>query len=134
MSEEETQQAETKPKKVAKPKATPKKVPVAAAPKAVPKATKKAAGNGVDYQQLAAKFKHISDATRLQVVSMLANGELHVGAMCDELSQSQPAVSHHLALLRHGGIITPRRQGKNNFYGLTTVGEKLVTAINAFGE
>jgi DNA-binding transcriptional ArsR family regulator len=38
---------------------------------------------------------------------------------------SQPAVSHHLALLRHGGIIDCRRQGKNNFYSLTDLGERL---------
>ena len=48
-----------------------------------------------------------------------------------QLNQTQPAVSHHLALLRHGGIIIPRRQGKNNFYGLTEVGEDLVKLIRA---
>ena len=39
-------------------------------------------------------------------------------------------MSHHLALLRHGGIITPRRQGKNNFYSLTEIGEVLVGSVN----
>ena len=38
---------------------------------------------------------------------------------------SQPAVSHHLALLRHGGIVDRRRQGKNNFYSLTDTGYRL---------
>jgi DNA-binding transcriptional ArsR family regulator len=56
---------------------------------------------------------------------MLSEGEMHVGALCSELGQSQPAVSHHLALMRHGNIITPRRQGKNNFYSLTETGEGL---------
>ena len=32
------------------------------------------------------------------------------------LGQSQPAVSHHLALLREDGIIACRRDGKHNFY------------------
>ncbi len=76
-------------------------------------------------QRASMLLKHVSDATRLQVVLMLDEGELHVGALCEHLSQSQPAVSHHLALLRHGGIIAPRRQGKNNFYGLTEVGVEL---------
>jgi DNA-binding transcriptional ArsR family regulator len=70
-------------------------------------------------------LKHVSDATRLQVILILAEGEQHVGALCDQLAQSQPAVSHHLALLRHGGIIAPRRAGKNNFYSLTEKGELL---------
>jgi len=80
-------------------------------------------------QRAASRLKQVSDATRLQVVMMLAEGERHVGALCAVLNQSQPAVSHHLALLRHGGIIAPRRQGKNNFYGLTEIGEELATVV-----
>src|SRR3954465_10464439 len=76
-------------------------------------------------QRAAILLKQVSDPTRLRVILMLAEGEKHVGAMCEELNQTQPAVSHHLALLRHGSIIAPRRQGKNNFYGLTDAGEKL---------
>ena len=37
-------------------------------------------------------------------------------ALCDVLGQSQPAVSHHLALLRVAGLIECRRDGKHNFY------------------
>jgi DNA-binding transcriptional ArsR family regulator len=74
-------------------------------------------------------LKHVSDPTRLQVILILADGERHVGALCDQLSQSQPAVSHHLALLRHGGVIAPRRQGKNNFYSLTETGSELARVV-----
>jgi DNA-binding transcriptional ArsR family regulator len=75
-------------------------------------------------------LKHVSDPTRLQVILILSEGERHVGALCAQLSQSQPAVSHHLALLRHGGIIAPRRQGKNNFYSLTETGSDLARVVN----
>jgi DNA-binding transcriptional ArsR family regulator len=74
-------------------------------------------------------LKQMSDPTRLQVILALSEGERHVGALCEQLNQSQPAVSHHLALLRHGGIIAPRRQGKNNFYSLTEVGEELAKVV-----
>jgi DNA-binding transcriptional ArsR family regulator len=74
-------------------------------------------------------LKHVSDPTRLQVILILTEGERHVGALCAQLSQSQPAVSHHLALLRHGGIIAPRRQGKNNFYSLTESGADLARVV-----
>src|SRR5580704_5833312 len=74
-------------------------------------------------------LKHVSDPTRLQVILILSDGERHVGALCSQLSQSQPAVSHHLALLRHGGIIAPRRQGKNNFYSLTDTGTELARVV-----
>lgn len=77
-------------------------------------------------------LKQVSDPTRLRVILMLGEGERHVGSLCDELDQSQPATSHHLALLRHGGIIVPRRQGKNNFYSLTDRGEELARVVRDF--
>src|SRR3954447_16389314 len=80
-------------------------------------------------QRAAILLKQVSDPTRLRVILMLAEGEKFVGALCEELNQSQPAVSHHLALLRHGSIIAPRRQGKNNYYGLTEAGEKLAKVV-----
>lgn len=64
-------------------------------------------------------FKLLADETRLKILMFLMReGELHVSALCDRLSQSQPAVSHHLALLRVAGMIEPRRDGKHNFYSI----------------
>lgn len=64
-------------------------------------------------------FKLLSDETRLRVLFYLSQQEeLHVRALCELLEQSQPAVSHHLALLRVAGLIEPRREGKHNFYRL----------------
>jgi ArsR family transcriptional regulator len=64
-------------------------------------------------------FKLLSDETRLRILMYLAReGELHVSALCDKLGQSQPAVSHHLALLRVAGLIEARRDGKHNFYSI----------------
>ena len=105
----------------------------APAPKAAPK-TKAAKGVDARFQQArraSILLKHVSDPTRLQVIMILADGEQHVGALCAQLSQSQPAVSHHLALLRHGGIIAPRRQGKNNFYSLTETGSDLAKVVKS---
>lgn len=62
-------------------------------------------------------FKLLSDETRLRVLLYLTQDrELHVRGLCDLLDQSQPAVSHHLALLRVAGLIESRREGKHNFY------------------
>ena len=93
------------------------------------KAQKDAALRLKQAQKAAALLKQLSDPTRLQVILMLAEGEKHVGALCETLNQSQPATSHHLALLRHGSIIVPRRQGKNNFYSLTEAGEQLASVV-----
>ena len=80
-------------------------------------------------QQAAALLKQVSDPTRLRIILLLAEGERHVGALCEVLEHSQPATSHHLSLLRHGGIIAPRREGKNNFYGITERGEQLTSIV-----
>lgn len=64
-------------------------------------------------------FKLLADETRLKILFMLMReGELHVSALCERLDQSQPAVSHHLALLRVAGLISARRDGKHNFYSV----------------
>ncbi|QDT17998.1 HTH-type transcriptional regulator KmtR [Alienimonas californiensis] len=82
-------------------------------------------------QDLVQVFKLLSDETRLRILLYLAReGELHVTALCKRLSQSQPAVSHHLALLRNAGIIEPRRDGKHNFYSIRQ--QRFVGLISEF--
>ena len=80
-------------------------------------------------QRAATLLKQVSDPTRLQVVTLLSEEERHVGELCDQFNMSQPAVSHHLAVLRLGGIVDRRRQGKNNFYSLTDTGYRLSNIV-----
>jgi ArsR family transcriptional regulator, arsenate/arsenite/antimonite-responsive transcriptional repressor len=88
-------------------------------------------------RELANVFKLLSDEGRLRILAYLAqNSELHVSDLCQRLGQSQPAVSHHLALLRVSGLIEPRRDGKHIFYSVRTevFGELLETLLSATGE
>lgn len=88
-------------------------------------------------RELAQVFKLLSDETRLRILFYLAqNSELHVTDLCNRLGQSQPAVSHHLALLRVSGLIESRREGKHNFYSVRTdhFGELLVNLFSAAGD
>ena len=85
-------------------------------------------------RELAQVFKLLSDETRLRILFYLAlseNRELHVTDLCQRLGQSQPAVSHHLALLRVSGLIESRREGKHNFYSVRTdhFGELLLSPV-----
>ena len=80
-------------------------------------------------QQAAILLKHVSEPTRLRIILLLAEGERHVGALSEAVDQNQPTVSHHLTLLRHGGIVARRREGKNNIYGLTEPGERLASIV-----
>jgi ArsR family transcriptional regulator len=70
-------------------------------------------------RELVLLFKLLADETRLRILHyLMQKEELNVRTLCRLLVQSQPAVSHHLALLRVAGIIECRRDGKHNFYRL----------------
>lgn len=69
--------------------------------------------------------------TRLQVLLLLGDGELHVGAITDAAANSQPAASHHLAVLRRGGLIARWRRGRTNCYRLTEPGAVLAEVMSA---
>ena len=71
-------------------------------------------------KDLVGVFKLFADETRLRILFLLAQAEeYNVRTLCDLLGQSQPAVSHHLALMRSAGLLALRREGKHNFYSLT---------------
>ncbi|HZL87972.1 MAG TPA: metalloregulator ArsR/SmtB family transcription factor [Pirellulaceae bacterium] len=64
-------------------------------------------------------FKLLADETRVRILHyLMQRDELNVRSLCELLGQSQPAVSHHLALMRVAGLIECRRDGKHNFYHL----------------
>jgi len=72
-------------------------------------------------QPMVQLFKLVSDGTRLRILFLLGREkEINVRTLCGLLQQSQPAVSHHLGLLRVAGLIACRRDGKHNYYYLVT--------------
>src|SRR3954453_11912856 len=83
-----------------------------------------------EIRRVADLLKQVSDPTRLQVLMLLSDKERNVSELCADLgTQSQPTVSPHLALPRHGRLIEPRRSGKHNFYGLTEAGRELAEVV-----
>ncbi|MEG6585707.1 ArsR/SmtB family transcription factor [Dendrosporobacter sp. 1207_IL3150] len=72
-------------------------------------------------RQLATIFKALGDDTRLEIVKMLIGKELCV---CDIIAafanKSQPAISHHLKILKHAGVLSDSRDGKWIFYSINS--------------
>jgi ArsR family transcriptional regulator, arsenate/arsenite/antimonite-responsive transcriptional repressor len=88
-------------------------------------------------REFAQVFKLLSDETRLRILIYLAQSrELHVTDLCAKLGQGQPAVSHHLALMRVAGLIEGRRDGKHNYYHVCTdqFGDLLQRLLGSAGE
>ena len=64
-------------------------------------------------------FKALGDPIRIRIVEMLAqSGEMCVCKIMAELEMTQPAISHHLAALKHAGLVRPRKQGQWVHYSL----------------
>ena len=68
--------------------------------------------------QVAEIFKQISDGTRLRILWLLCHCEECVSNIAAAMDMSDPAVSHHLKLLRKSGLIVSRRDGKEVYYKL----------------
>lgn len=86
-------------------------------------------------QRAAAAAKALGDPTRLTMAKALRDGEEL--CVCDLrwiLGRSQGLVSHHLRVLREGGLASARRDGKMVLYRLTGEGEALLAALLATSE
>ena len=70
---------------------------------------------------LARMFRVLGDPTRLTILMHLSDGELNVSTLCRTLKVAQPSVSHHLGILRLGGMVNTRRSGKEVFYSLRNI-------------
>jgi len=69
-------------------------------------------------KKIADFYKALGDETRLKVLQMLTEKEMCVCEIIDRLDISQPAVSHHLKILKQAGLVTDSRDGKWVYYSL----------------
>jgi DNA-binding transcriptional ArsR family regulator len=69
-----------------------------------------------------AAWTALADRTRRSIVMQLAEGERTVGELTDALPVSQPAVSQHLKVLKHVGMVTDRAEGTRRKYRLNEDG------------
>jgi DNA-binding transcriptional ArsR family regulator len=83
--------------------------------------------NAKNYDKAARYVKNLGDGTRLALLAALVDGPKNVTELVAMVgSTSQPAISHHLALLRNTNLVEPTRDGKNNIYSLTDEHENFV--------
>ena len=64
-------------------------------------------------------FKALGEPVRFRLFSLLANSdEVCVCNLTEALKLPQSTVSRHLAILRHSGLVSTRRDGKWMYYQL----------------
>jgi len=69
-------------------------------------------------QRSAAVARALADPKRLCVLQSLADGELSVRELSDQVGCHVPNMSQHLAVLRNSGLVLFRRDGNTIYYRL----------------
>jgi DNA-binding transcriptional ArsR family regulator len=80
-------------------------------------------------------FSTLADPTRRAIFERLSReGEQTVRALTDRAGVSQPAVSKHLGVLKHAGLVRDRRDGRQTHYSVQPQGlAPLIDWISLYG-
>lgn len=76
-------------------------------------------------------FQLLADPTRRRLLEALRGGERAVNDLVDDVEVSQPAVSKQLRILKEGGMVEVRREGRQRRYSIR--GEPLLEATRWLG-
>jgi DNA-binding transcriptional ArsR family regulator len=68
----------------------------------------------------------LADGTRRRIIERLARGPASVADLAAGLPVSRPAVSQHLRVLLHAGLVGYHEQGTKNIYRLERAGFDLL--------
>ena len=63
-------------------------------------------------------FGTLVSESRLKIINLLRKGKMNVSELTDELKTEQAAISHDLARLKQGGVVSSERDGKFVYYTL----------------
>ena len=81
-------------------------------------------------KQLNKVFQTLSDSNRLRILQLIGTKECPVGEIVKSTALSQPLVSHHLKVMKEGGILLTKRKGPFVFYYLKD--HKILDALALF--
>ncbi|MDE6504941.1 MAG: metalloregulator ArsR/SmtB family transcription factor [Clostridia bacterium] len=70
-------------------------------------------------EEMSARFKAISEPSRLKILLALEGGELCVDHIAEAVGGNQSAVSHQLKTLKDNKIVKSRRDGKKILYSVS---------------
>ena len=71
-------------------------------------------------------FEAIGDGNRREILRLLSQGDKPVHEIAAALPISRPAVSRHLKLLKHAGLVAERADGNRRIYHLEDDGLQVV--------
>lgn len=78
----------------------------------------------MDEAKTVAIFKALCDENRIRILTLLKNGEKCACRLLEELSVTQPTLSHHMKILCDCGLVFGRKEGKWMYYSISEKGAK----------
>jgi DNA-binding transcriptional ArsR family regulator len=60
-------------------------------------------------------FQAISDPTRREIISLIAQQSMNLNAIADNFEVSRPAISNHIKILHECGIIIIEQKGRERY-------------------
>lgn len=83
--------------------------------------TKKLIENESDIAHAAEAMKAIAHPLRLKILCVLADGELSVQDIVEQVGTSQSNISQHLSILRDKSVLNTRKDANRVFYRINDV-------------
>ena len=77
-------------------------------------------------------FKAFCDENRVRILKLLATGEKCACRLLEEMSITQPTLSHHMKILCDSGVVVGRKEGKWMHYSISPEGS--AAAVDALKE
>ena len=79
----------------------------------------------MDEGRTALVFKAFCDENRVRILNLLRGGEKCACRLLEEMSISQPTLSHHMKILCDSGIVLGRKEGKWMHYRISPEGVQI---------
>ena len=79
----------------------------------------------MDERKKALIFKAFCDENRIRILNLLCGGEKCACRLLEEMSISQPTLSHHMKILCDSGIVEGRKEGKWMHYRIRPEGVQI---------
>ncbi len=80
-------------------------------------------------KEFAARFKALSDPTRLQIIEILSCGELCACDILESFQITQPTLSYHMKSLTESGFVIGEKRGSWMYYRIDVEALESVSAF-----
>lgn len=82
-------------------------------------------------EKFAVLFKALGDVHRLNILKLLKDQEMCGCEIINKINLSQPAISHHLKILKQANLVKTIKEGKLVFYRLDDSGVNMAQQLFA---